>query len=41
MMDYLAGAVEFPKKKKKLFQVENWVAANGFFWRDESKENIL
>ena len=32
-MDYLAGAVAI----FKLFQVQNWVAANSFFWRDENK----
>lgn len=34
MMDYLAGAVAI----SKLFQVQNWVAANSFFRRDENKK---
>lgn len=36
MMDYLAGVVAI----FKLFQVQNWVAANSFFWRDENKPDI-
>lgn len=32
MMDYLAGAVAI----FELFQVQNWLVANGFFWGDKN-----